>query len=213
MWVKICGLTNIEDIEKVAAAKANAVGLMLTPVSKRYVDPDLAGQLSKAARGMGLEVVGVFLDQSALDIETLNNKVRLDLIQLHGKESPEFATEIMLKLKLPVSKAVDGNLADLKAQYSSYKDCKAILLDHQTKTAQGGTGHPFDWQNLSQHLVKSPRTIIGGGLNAQNIAELFKYVSRDQIFGLDVSSGVEKSPGLKELTKLEDFMEAVRALA
>ena len=207
-WVKICGLTEKEDIEKVAKAGANAIGLMFAEQSKRFIDPLKAAELSSHARSFGLEVVGVFLNHTREQIVEIQKKVHMDLIQLHGDEDAPFAMDLMKALKLPVMKAISMSDSSYLKAYKDYGFLAALLLDNKVGDSYGGTGKSFEWDLLNENIPASPYTIIAGGLNPQNIEGLFQY---ENIYGFDLSSGVESAPGKKDLEKIEAFMKKVKS--
>ena len=202
--VKVCGITSPEDALLAAEAGASAIGLIFWPNSPRFVDRAMARRIVDALPSFVLRV-GVFVDQSLDMLTRTSDDVGLDIIQLHGSERPE----MVACLPRRVLKAIRVGGGSVLAQVETY-DGAAILLDTKDEQRPGGTGRSFDWQLAQQVRARVPFLVLAGGLQADNVAQAIKAVGPDAV---DVSSGVESSPGRKDAAKLKGFREAVRGAA
>lgn len=207
--VKICGLSTPETLDAALAAGADMVGFVRIPKSPRHVGLDLGHRLSLQARGRTQRVV-LLLDPGDEDIAQAVEAIDPDLIQLHGSETPERVAEIRSMAQRPVMKALGiAEPSDLQA-LGSYAGADHILLDAKPpRTAgalPGGNGIPFDWRLLNG-LDRKVSFMLSGGLNPDNVAEAIRLTKTQAV---DVSSGVEVGPGLKDPAKIEAFIRAAR---
>ncbi len=200
MWVKICGITSVEDARLAADAGADAIGLNFVPPSPRRVDEADARDIADAVRRR-VTLVGVVADLDAAAMRALRQRVGLDLLQLHGSESPE-----LLEAVLPYAyKAVrigspeDVDLAD------SYAGDR-LLTDARVEGTLGGTGASFDWR-LVQELAARRPLILAGGLTPDNVASAIRSV---RPWGVDVASGVERSRREKDAALVRRFVAEAR---
>lgn len=208
--VKICGLSRPEDVA--AAAEAGAVygGFVFFPKSPRNVSLDVARDLAVSAP-VGLAKVALVVDADDALIDALVAQVPLDMIQLHGKESPERVSEIRLRSGLPVMKAVGVAGPEDIATIGIYEQvADQILVDAKPpKDADlpGGNGLAFDWRLLQGRKYWTRPWMLAGGLTAGNVAEAVRLTGARQV---DVSSGVESAPGVKDAAMIADFVAAAR---
>lgn len=204
--IKICGITNATDMKAALALPIRFVGLVFVPKSSRYVDVANAAMLSRQVT-TGIRVVGLFQNPTKAQIDEVTAHVHLDMIQLHGDETPDFVQETRDRTAIPVMKAIavrDDSDLRLVQDYDAVSDW--LLFDAKTKDGRsGGTGHVFDWSLLQGLNVKSP-WMLAGGLNPDNVAQAIEAVQPDAV---DVSSGVEGINGEKDACKLREFVEAV----
>jgi phosphoribosylanthranilate isomerase len=203
--VKICGLTRPEDSEAAARQGADALGVVFA-ASPRQLDLVRAIEVYAAAPE-GAERVGVFADHTAEFIREAVERCRLDWIQLHGLEAGEFAAALSSALSSKVIRAVRvESAADLEGMRDYPAD--AFLLDAPPADGRlGGTGVVFDWSQADRLPWRRSRVIVAGGLNPDNVGAA---IERLRPGGVDVSSGVESSPGVKDPAKIGDFISAVR---
>jgi phosphoribosylanthranilate isomerase len=197
--VKICGITNLEDALCASENGVAAVGFIFHSPSPRCIDPSKAKDIINDLPG-GLVKVGVFVNEAAEDVKRTYDDCRLDMIQLHGDESPEYCRHFP---KNRVIKALElKNEADLKktALYS----VDAILLDSRHAGLYGGTGKTMDWNLAAQ--VSRP-LILSGGLKEENVMDALLKVHPD---ALDIGSGVEASPGKKDHAKIARIMQIIK---
>jgi phosphoribosylanthranilate isomerase len=194
--VKICGITNVEDALHAAGCGANALGFVFYDRSPRCLSP-------KTARGIIAELppfitaVGLFVNESSESIRQTADFCGLDVIQLHGDEGPSECNysprRVVKALRVKEAASLDGHAA-----YS----VSALLLDAWVAGAYGGTGERFNWA-LAAAVARQRQVILAGGLRAENVADAVRTV---RPYGVDVSSGVESSPGRKDPAKVEAFI-------
>jgi phosphoribosylanthranilate isomerase len=199
--IKICGITNIEDASAAIEYGADALGFVFYPKSPRAITPEAAKSLVSMVPPF-ISTVGVFVDEDMSELKKTVSYTGLDIIQLHGSESPEYCN-----MTSKVIKAIRvKDLADLNP-LKQYKSASAFLLDTYSPDAMGGTGHVFNWE-IAVEAKKLGTIILAGGLNPDNIENAVKIV---QPYGIDVSSGVEgKEKGSKDHDKLRLFIERAR---
>ena len=195
--VKICGLTRLEDALEAVRLGADALGFNFWPKSPRHCSPESAAGIIRALPPF-VSTVGVFVNQSREEIEAAVECSGVGLIQLHGDEPPEFCGQ----LSRPVIKALRfSNPRSL--QQASHYQVAAFLID-SLSSGFGGSGKLFDWSLLRGSALGRP-TILAGGLNAANVARAIEEVSP---YAVDVASGVESAPGIKDPQKMADFFAA-----
>jgi phosphoribosylanthranilate isomerase len=205
--IKFCGITSVADAELAVSLGAWAIGLILWPGSKRACDPAEGVRISNAVRRK-VEVVGVVVNQTLDEVAALADMLQLSMIQLHGDEGPSYAKEVARRTGAKVIKAQSVRLAsDVVAVQAFRTDFH--LLDTHRDGLRGGTGETFDWAMLARRTSKVP-LILSGGLNADNVADAIAAVGP---FAVDVASGTEASPGVKDPEKMKAFAAAVRGTA
>ena len=192
--VQNCGLTRVGDVEMAIGAGADAVGFVFA-ASPRRVHGAAAARLAQAAAGRA-RCVGLFMDPEAAEVEQVLDAVGLDLLQFHGREDNDFCRSF----GVPFLKAISMLDANAERAILSYPDAEGVLLDSHAPGGAGGTGKTFDWSRR----VRSDKPIwLAGGLNPDNVAEA---VLRFQPQAVDVSSGVESSPGVKDEARVRHFI-------
>jgi phosphoribosylanthranilate isomerase len=208
---KICGLSTPEAVNAAVAGGASHLGLMFFDKSPRNVRPELAARLAEPVRARSaVKVAAVMVDPSDADVAEIARVVQPDLIQLHGKETPERTAAIRAMTGLPVIKAVGVRDASDIAAALKYEDAADHLM-FDAKAPEGadrpgGHGARFDWSLLNGLSLKHP-WFLAGGLDPWNVAEAIR-ASRSPI--VDVSSGVERGPGVKDPHLITAFLDAVR---
>ncbi len=198
--VKICGITRIEDALAAADAGADAIGFVFEERSPRFIEPQRARAIALALPPF-LSIVGLFVDASAERIRQVLTAVPLDLLQFHGQEDPEQCRQY----GRPYLKAVhmrDGS--EPQRALRLYQDAAGLVFDAYSPEVAGGGGRRFDWRWLPQGVGR--RLILAGGLTPENVAEAILEV---RPFAVDVSSGVERSKGVKDATRIDAFMRSV----
>jgi phosphoribosylanthranilate isomerase len=201
--VKICGITRIQDALLAADLGASAVGLVFWPGSPRFIDPYRARAIA-AALPPGVMPIGVFVDQPAEFVMGVAHLIPLGAVQLHGSESIESLARLAYRLikAVPVAEGFDVDAIDLVPLYVT------VLLDAHDPVRRGGTGRTIDW-SVAAAIARRRRTILSGGLTAANVGEA---VTRVRPYMIDVSSGVESRPGLKDPVKLRELFAALAAV-
>jgi phosphoribosylanthranilate isomerase len=205
LFVKICGITRGQDAELASALGAAAVGFVFWPGSPRYVAPEVARTMTPDVPA-AVTKVGVFVDESPEHVTRTAEEVGLDGVQLHGLETPEYCRALAARLgpQRRIIKAIgirgNGvvNLADFDADVT-------LLVDTYDSTRHGGTGRTANW-DVARKIASTRATILAGGLNAANVRLAVRSV---QPYGIDVSSGVESAPGVKDPVRLRSLFEAL----
>jgi phosphoribosylanthranilate isomerase len=200
--VKVCGICRVEDAARAIELGASALGFIFWPGSPRCVEPGLAGEIA-AALPASVTAVGVFVDQALDEVEEVASLVPLGAVQLHGTES----IDAFARLRQPLIKAVPVTAGFDPTTVDSLPRAVTVLLDAHDPIKRGGTGRTIDWSAAASVARRRP-TILSGGLTAGNVAEA---IARVQPHMIDVSSGVESSPGRKDPRKLQEFFAAVAA--
>lgn len=206
--IKICGLKTEEAVDRAVALGATHVGFIFFQKSPRHIEPADAGRLADRVRGKA-KIVSVSVDADNDDLDEIIDLIRPDMLQLHGKESPERVLTVKAVTGLPVMKAFSIRSADDLRQIDAYEGiANRYLFDAKPPIGSelpGGNGIPFDWRLLAA-LDPSIDYMLSGGLNKDNVAEALA-IARPR--GIDVSSGVESSPGVKDLKMMDEFFDAV----
>lgn len=204
--VKHCGITRLEDAHFAVDVGAWALGMIFWPESPRCCAPDVAVQIGRQLRRRA-ELAGVFVNQSLDEIAALAETVPLSLVQLHGDEGTAFCAEVARRTGARVIKAERiRSRADLQA-LQAFRSVDYHLVDAHVEGLRGGTGQTLDWGLLEGRHSDVP-LILSGGLTPENVGEA---VARVQPFAVDVASGTEAAPGLKDPEKVMAFSAAVSA--
>jgi phosphoribosylanthranilate isomerase len=205
MRVKFCGITNLDDAREAARMGAWAIGLNHYPPSPRFCEPDAAVEISAALRRR-LEVVGVFVNPTLDEVVAAAENESLTMVQLHGAEGPAFCREAARRTGCKVIKAVRvHSTADVRGAEPFRTDFH--LMDAHRPGTHGGTGESFDWELLADRSSEVP-LILAGGLTPENVDEAIAVAHP---FAVDVASGVEAEPGVKDHALMAAFAERVRA--
>lgn len=204
--VKICGITNVEDAHAAADVGADALGFNFVPGTPRYIEPQVAERIISHLPPF-ITTVGVFADASPEAISQVVRACGLNVVQLHGSETPKYCNDVGARCRVPLLKAFRVKDRDSLSPIPKYK-VSAYLLDTYVKGKKGGTGETFNW-DLAKEAKAYGKIIIAGGLTPENVAQAIQQV---RPYAVDVSSGVESSPGKKDHAKIKAFIENVRAL-
>jgi phosphoribosylanthranilate isomerase len=205
MRVKFCGMTNLEDAHEAARLGAWAIGLNHHPESPRYCDPAVGAEIAARLRRR-LELVGVFVDPTLDELAAAAEDESLSMIQLHGHEGPAFCREAARRTGCKVIKAIGvRSSADVRRAEAYRTDFH--LLDTHRAGLPGGTGESFDWELLAGRRSQIP-LILAGGLTPANVAH---GVGAARPFAVDVASGVEVRPGVKDHALMAQFIERAQA--
>jgi phosphoribosylanthranilate isomerase len=198
--IKMCGMTQEVDIAYAAALGVDAVGLIFSPLSPRYISTTQAKKLLHNLP-LFISVVAVFVNPSPVWVDEIINELPIAWLQFHGEETAEFCSQF----KKPYIKAMQVDSAAAINQCSlEYQQASAILLDTPSATSYGGTGKAFDWRLIPSNLDKP--FILAGGLDATNVNTAMHNCLP---YAVDVCSGVEVSPGIKDHEKMRQFVNAV----
>ncbi len=215
VWTKICGLTDVSSAEVVAAAGPSAVGLNFYSRSARFVSDQQAARIA-AVIPRSIFKIGVFVNEPWPEVVRRIGQIGLDGVQFHGDETVEYVAEFQRECpQVPVIQAFRRTAAGIGPLISRVQRCRdlgvslaACLIDAWDASAYGGTGQTLPWRELGLELQTSelPPVVLAGGLNPLNIAEAIRDV---RPFGVDVASGVESSPGIKDAARVRQLVERV----
>jgi phosphoribosylanthranilate isomerase len=198
--VKICGITRQEDALEVVSAGADAIGLVFYAPSPRAVTLEMAQAIVQSVPAF-VTVVALFVNPSTKEVRDVLNGVRIDLLQFHGDEENDFCSQF----QRPYIKAIRvRQTSDVVASSVRFPDAVGLLLDSYKPGVPGGTGETFDWSLIP--ASQSKPIILAGGLTPENVALAIEQV---QPFAVDVSGGVEASKGIKDHSKINEFISEV----
>ena len=201
IFIKICGITNLEDAKISITDGADAIGFIQSKKSERFVSLETLNVI-KDAIGIDFLTIPVFVNPSSEEVINFLSIFPNSILQFHGDEEEEFCKAF----NKPYIKAINvSKQEDLVNDLNKYKDSFAYLLDSGDSQNRGGTGETFDWKLIPKDL--SNKIIVAGGLDSNNIEVLLSEVSP---FGVDVSSGVESKIGVKDHSKIDNFIKLVK---
>jgi phosphoribosylanthranilate isomerase len=198
--IKICGITRSEDAKTAAHLGVDALGFIFVEKSPRYIKPQDAAEIIRELPPF-VSRVGVFIDESIENIVEICRIARIDTVQLHGSESPEFCSKVPFQVVKSISVKEDTDISIIDT-YKSF----GILLDTWSSGMSGGTGKTFDWNIAKKACSRNEHIILAGGLGPSNIEDALQAV---QPYGVDVNSGVEIRPGIKNPHKMRDVMRII----
>jgi phosphoribosylanthranilate isomerase len=198
--IKFCGLKRIQDLEKAISLRVDYVGFVLYPKSPRYVSPEELKALVNLSNSV--KKVAVMVNPDYQDVKKVLD-IGVDLIQLHGEESFDFAKKVGFERVIKAFRVKEKIYIS-----QEWRQVHAVLLDTYSQHLYGGTGRTFNW-SIAEELVKNGfRIILSGGLTPENVQMAVRRVNP---YGVDVSSGVEVKPGVKDHQKMEAFVRALRS--
>lgn len=199
--IKFCGITRVEDADLAVRFGADAVGLVFAPDSPRFIGIEQAGMIRRRLPAT-VRAVALFRNAEARQVREIVERVKPDVLQFHGEESAAFCAEF----GLPYWRAVPmGEAQDLADWVRRFDGAAALLLDSHVRGQRGGLGKAFDWRAIPASVGKP--LVLAGGLNPDNVGEA---VRRARPHVVDVSSGIESAPGIKDRDKMQRFIEQVR---
>jgi len=199
--IKICGITSLEDALSAVAAGADALGFVFHPASPRHISPQQAADIIKQLPPF-IQTVGLFVNESRDSVNTTADQCGLDIVQLHGEESPGYCDSVRRRV-IKAFRVKDITTLDSLLRYH----VSGCLLDAWSPAAHGGTGQTFNWEIAAEAAKRGHRVILAGGLTPDNVAEA---VRRVKPYAVDVSSGVECAPGRKDAEKIIKFIIQAR---
>lgn len=202
--VKICGITSLEDAIAAVEAGADALGFVFHRESPRRVAPDIVRQIVAQLPPLVLPV-GVFVNEDAKVVRDVMDQCALALAQIHGDESPSYCREVGRPVLRAIRLRDRAGLADM-AGYQEQACVRGFVVDAYSEQAFGGTGERVDWA-LAAEAARTSRVLLAGGLTPENVQEA---VIRVRPYGVDVSSGVEARPGMKDRAKVMAFVRAAK---
>ncbi len=206
IWVKMCGLKHRVEVEKAVELGVDAIGLVFYPPSSRAIAPQRISDVVGAQLN-NTKVVGLFVNPTREEVEEVLGSGKVDYLQFHGDEAPEFCRSFSKPYLKALGVPQGASQEELVAMFSRYGDAEFILLDAYAPTQHGGTGHSFDWSQAAHlPLECKARLLLAGGLTADNVGAAINTV---EPFGVDVSSGIERVKGEKDLELMHRFYKGV----
>jgi phosphoribosylanthranilate isomerase len=209
--IKICGLSRPEEIQAAVEAGADAIGLVFYPKSPRYVTPEAAASLIACVPPF-VTTVGLFVNATPEEVSQVVARAAVSLLQFHGDETADQCAAIAADVNRPFTRAIrvhadmtHANLLEYEQIYRAASGLFAGLLLDAFVDGYGGGGKVFDWSLIPKELA--PQVVLSGGLSVQNVAEA---VTRVRPYAVDVSSGVERAKGVKDIASIRAFISAVR---
>jgi phosphoribosylanthranilate isomerase len=202
--VKFCGIRSLSDALAAARLGVNALGFIFLKGSNRYIEPEKAAEIVSSLPPLVMRV-GVFVDQEIAELEDIAGKCRLDIVQLHGEESSKLCAQLRKRYRvIKTFKVKDKAILSKVSDYIDVVD--AVLLDTFSADTPGGTGKSFDWRVAKELKSFGLPVILSGGLNPENIKTALREVNP---YAVDVSSGIEKSPGVKDHELMGKFIASL----
>lgn len=199
--VKICGITNLNDAQTAVTAGADALGFVFYAASPRHILPEQAADIIRNLPPF-VQTVGLFVNEESATVNSIADQCGIDVIQLHGEETPEYCHLIGRRI-IKAFRVKNSAILESLPQYR----VSGHLLDTWSPLAHGGTGESFNWEIAAEASRRGYKIILAGGLSSGNVAE---SIQQAHPFAVDVSSGVESSPGVKDTDKIRSFITQVR---
>lgn len=204
--IKVCGMTDLNEVQGVVAAGVDAVGFIFAAGSPRKVTPELVRDIVRALPPF-VDAVGVFVDEEQAAVEEIIQYCRLTVVQLHGTESPGYCSAMPCRVIKAFRISPAAAESECGLRYDPYYDIvQGYLLDTYHEKMAGGTGQTFDWRQVDVCRPPGP-VILAGGLTPENVADA---VSTVRPFAVDLNSGVESAPGNKDMEKVARAVSEVR---
>ena len=203
MFIKVCGITNLEDALAAVEAGADALGFNFYRRSPRYIAPDAARSIIEELPSTVMKV-GVFVNEGEpVEVERISDYAHLTAVQLHGDESPEYCSQLRGRFTIKALRVQD----DFEPQSVKDYETDAILLDAYTAGARGGTGRVVDWEVARKVRELVPQLILAGGLSPENVRQAIAAVGP---YAVDACSSLESEPGRKDAKRVRAFIAAAR---
>ncbi len=200
--LKICGITTLEDARFAAGALADYLGFVFTSESPRYIQPRNAAEISGWIEGPGK--VGVFVNQHPNEVNAISERVGLNLVQLHGDESVTYAKEILAPVVKVFRIRSEADLPGIRKEMKQWNDiARFYLFDSKNDNMRGGTGESWNWSMINELSPEKP-FFLAGGISHENVVKAMETTAP---FGIDLSSSLEVSPGIKDFDKMQSFFD------
>jgi phosphoribosylanthranilate isomerase len=209
MNIKVCGITQLKQLQQVDGLNIDYAGLIFYKDSPRYVVGKISGEEIQAS-DLDVKKVGVFVDAAYEEIKQMIEEYDLDVVQLHGNESPDLCDRLSGDVEVIKAFSIgngNGSIDEMVADYDEV--CDYYLFDTASKDGlAGGTGEKFDWKLISKSKIEKP-FFLGGGLSVEDVAKI-KAFKHPDYFGIDVNSRFEKSPGIKDMALLLQLKQGLK---
>ncbi len=208
MNIKVCGITQVKQVQQLEGLNIDFVGFIFDKTSPRYAVGKLDHEEIKNA-DYDLKKVGVFVNPSYSDILDAIETYGLDVVQLHGEESPAFCRDLNEDVEVIKAFHVDENIKSVDALVAPYDEvCDYYLFDTKNSIVKGGTGKQFDWSILEKSKIEKP-FFISGGIGVSDLAKIKNFQHPD-FYGVDINSKVEMEPGIKDMSLILQFKMGIR---
>ena len=209
MNIKVCGITQLKQLQQLDGLNIDFAGLIFYKDSPRYVD----GKMTKEelqSTDFDIKKTGVFVDAEMIDILDAIDDYGLDVVQLHGNESPEMCQDLSEEVEVIKSFSIGDGKVDIDELVAGYDDvCDYYLFDTASKDGtKGGTGKKFDWKILTKAKIEKP-FFVSGGISLEDV-EAIKKIKHPDFYGIDINSRFEKEPGVKDMAKVLQLMQALK---
>ena len=208
MNIKVCGITEMKQLQQLDGLDIDFAGLIFYKESPRYIGEKIQGKELKKA-DLDLKKVGVFVNPEMIEVLDAIDEYGLDVVQLHGNETPEMCEDLSTEVELIKVFHIRDNTEDIDAMVADYDSvCDYYLFDKATDYSIGGTGQQFDWNRISKSKLEKP-FFISGGIGLEDAAKI-KAFKHPDFFGIDINSLFEKEPGIKDMGKILQFKQALK---
>lgn len=209
MNIKVCGITQLKQLQQLDGLDVNFAGMVFHKDSPRYVDGKIDPEALQEA-DFDLKKTGVFVNPELIDVLDAIDKYGLDVVQLHGNESPEMCDDLSSEVEVIKAFSIGDGSVDIDEMVAPYDAvCDYYLFDTRSASGStGGTGEKFDWSILSKARIEKP-FFISGGIGVEDAAALKKF-SHPDFFGVDINSRFEKEPGVKDMALILQFRQALK---
>jgi len=208
MNIKVCGITQLKQLQQLDGMDIDFAGLIFHKASPRYVGDKLSKDDLQAA-DLDLKKVGVFVDAGVEEILQAVDDYALDVVQLHGNETPYECEELSERLEVIKVFSIGETDKDIDELIADYDDvCDYYLFDTSVNGMKGGTGKKFDWKKLSKSKIEKP-FFLSGGIGLEDAAKL-KQIKHPDFYGVDINSHFEKEPGIKDMARVLQFKLALK---
>jgi len=208
MNIKVCGITEMKQLQQLEGLNIDFAGLIFYKESPRYIGDKISKTELKKA-DFDLKKVGVFVNPEMIDVLDAIDEYGLDVVQLHGDESPEMCEDLSSEVEVIKVFHIKDNKEDIDKMVADYDAvCDYYLFDKATDYSIGGTGQQFDWGILTKAKIEKP-FFLSGGIGVEDAVKV-KAFKHPDFFGVDINSRFEKSPGVKDMGKLLQFKQALK---
>lgn len=208
MNIKVCGITEMKQLQQLEGLNIDFAGLIFYKESPRYIGEKISkAELKKA--DFDLKKVGVFVNPEMIDVLDAIDEYGLDVVQLHGDESPEMCEDLSSEVEVIKVFSIRDGKEDIDKMVANYDAvCDYYLFDKATDYSIGGTGQQFDWTVLTKAKIEKP-FFLSGGIGVEDAAKI-KAFKHPDFFGVDINSRFEKEPGIKDMSKVLQFKMAMK---
>jgi phosphoribosylanthranilate isomerase len=209
MNIKVCGITQLKQVQQLDGLNIDFAGFIFYPQSPRYVEGKIAKEELKDM-DVDIKRTGIFVDAEMIDILDAIDDYGLDVVQLHGSESPEMCQDLSDEVEVIKAFSIANGKVDIDELVAGYDDvCDYYLFDTASNDGtKGGTGKKFDWKIITKAKIEKP-FFVSGGISLEDI-EAIKKIKHPDFYGIDINSKFEKEPGIKDMAKVLQLLQALK---